>query len=832
MNRYFLYLVQPNIFLTLFILFFTQLFFYLKTRKMIKNFWFFILVFVFVNIFFLFLEYVNTSFFRNAILTKLFIVLHSFLHLLIIILFIYFFKKELLSIFMSNTIILILIFTLIQVYNFSNFFKLKSLQSAPVIVSNNKIFRNNDNTVFSGPYLFLPNGFFSVVIDYAVEENLNYNITLFSGKFFIQDGKLFSECTVVTNFILLEKSLGRDFEIIIHNNVPSKNQTRINNYTIYPTHIFCYLVLSFFDGTVNALIYFILLGLFLYFLRKREIYFKLGMKEIGYEKLISYTFIVFFLSLIILKVLGFITFIKVSFLTYFFIFWLSLFLYVFLLLPLKKKNIITKELIFIILMFMLLLLSIIQYGFPQINIQHDEEDIVKGILAFLNYPDILHSNEFPYLFPHHYSSIHLHYLLVYPISLIVEFITGLNGVFVLKENPYIVLLLARFFSLLFGVLSIILIFLISKKVFQDEKVATFSSLILSTSIVFFAMSNYAKIETMMIFGILGTIYFSLVFLEDGKMSFLFISIISTAFASSSRINFVLLLILPVFTYFFRSFFVERKSLKEVLLYFILFALVFFVSFIVFLPNILVIRQYIIDSFFSEAMRDNLDVYKKLYYYVYEGIFLYGGITFPLLFITSIPFVFFSKNLNKTQKLYAMLILLVGTVNLVILLIFGKRAISRYSMFFIPVVAIFSAYLILKIKEKTNNFIFFLILVLLFSFSLQDIAKFIIRRMRKPIAIKAREWIAQNVKPEEKIGVLNLQLPYHRVVLPNYKIEDIEKEKLSYYTNYDFLMVYVYSENQKNMLSNFQEMEFVTNFVAEKLSVWNYSIEIYKKVITK
>lgn len=830
MNRYFLYLIQSNAILTILLFLISQLFFYFKTKKLVKSFWFFILAFIFTNMFFLFLEYTNTSLVKNIIITKVLVVLHSFFHLFIIVFFIYSLNKEILKVFLSNKILLVLIFTLVQVYNFSNFLKLKNIQANPIIVLNDKIFKNQDNTVFYGPYLFLPNGFFNVVIDYNVEEKLTYNITLLSGKLYIRDGKLFSGNTVGTNSILLEKSLGRDFEIILHNNVPSKNQTRINNYTIYPTHIFCYLVLSFLDGTVNALIYFILLGLFLYFLRKREIYFKLGMQKIGYEKLISYTFIVFFLSLIIFKFLGFITFIKVSFLTYFFIFWLSLFLYVFLLLPLKKKNIITKELIFIILIFMLLLLSIIQYGFPQINIQHDEEDIVKGILAFLNYPDILHSNKFPYFFPHHYSSIHLHYLLVYPISLIVEFITGLNGVFVLKENPYIVLLLARFSSLLFGVLSIILIFLISKKVFQDEKVATFSSLILTTSIVFFAMSNYAKIETMMMFGILGTIYFSLVFLEDGKMSFLFISIISAAFASSSRINFVLLLILPVFTYFFRSFFVERKRLKEVLLYFLLFALVFFVSFIVFLPNMLVISQYIIDSFFSEATRDNIDIYKKLYHYVYEGIFLYGGITFPLLFITSIPFVFFSKNLNKTQKLCAMLVLSVGVVNLVILLIFGKRAISRYSMFFIPVVAIFSAYLILKIKEKTNNLIFFLILVFLFSFSLQDIAKFIIRRMRKPIAIKAREWIAQNVKPEEKIGVLNLQLPYHRIVLPNYKIKEVENGKPI--TNYDYFIVYVYTENQKNMLSSFQGVEFVTNFDAEKLSVWNYSIEIYKKVINK
>lgn len=763
---------------------------YLKTKKFrLLVLVAFVATLLFVGLLF---TYLGNELYENLIVLKVLLVLNVAVVLLILLFYFYNFDKGNLEISKVNIMLLLSIVFFSQVSNLSNTMTLISYSRDVIVIDQEKIHKGND--VFFGPYISLPNGFFEFIVNYSASEDTGYRITTHSDNITLKRGILSSSYSSETNRVLFENNLAKDVEIIIPT---SEHKLKVHNYVIVPIFITEYFLLSSLQVILSSVIVFL-------FMHSLLSLVSILLSSFGVvTKRLLLMFIPSFLTLssvfVLLSIFGIAGKTELLYTVIAIFFGI---INAWLLLLFRVKANIPNLLIILVVVFSAVILSSINFGLPQINIYPDEGEHTVSSYYFFEFPNVFHDNTWPYFAPHHYFVIHLNYLFIYPVSIIASSLFPEYGIAYFSKNPETLLVLLRLVSLLFGNLSIIMVFLVSREIFKNENIAMISSMILSISPMFFHMSHVAKTNTIIIFGILASIYFAIKYGNDNRKIHLVFSAIFAAFAAAIKVNFATVLVVLGIIYLVT----ETRKMNFAVYYhlrnLIMVLITFVISFVVFLPNILVVPAYIIKTFFSEARIAAVELPARLASgldnYIFQGIIIGSGVVPFVLFVLGAFVMLSSKQVDSVVKVYLLSVLTFGLTNLVPLVL-SSREIPRYSDFFIPLVSIFSSYILHELVKRSKLY-WFLVLLPLCLILLEKYW------FMKPITtIEARNWIIENI-PNKVIYSTNPISHYHQITLTNVKT-DIPTNLLPG----DFVVFYRYRYDEKLNLP--QSLELVTNFDA-------------------
>lgn len=781
---------------------------FLKTKKLdVKKIAAFLISILIVNSLF-YLPFLK-SLYSDQVVLKFFLLVHLIVNVLVLFLYILYYDKSVFGAKFQNLLLLSSVVVFGQVYNISNFIELEKLRKEQMVVKD-KIYQSSNKDLFFGPYISLPNGIYEYQIRYESKEDLNYKVTLLSGRLLRSTGVLRTGNSVESGRLLIENNIGVNLEFIIFNNVQTKDQTFIYEYKIYPVHILEHFLVSILCHLIISLVVYLLLRISVLIVGEYVFRFE------DFERHFSVLFSCLITATILIwtaSVIGLVT--KSEAIYVLLLLWLFSLVFFLSFLLLLRLNAIKYLTIFVVVLAITIGTSI-NFGLPQINIYYDEIDIVRGIVSFLMFPNLFHSIEWPhYFYPHHYSHIHLSYVVMYPLSLVANLVYPEYGISFFEKNPDMTLIVARFISMIFSVFSVIALFALAREIFENVFVAAISSLLLGIAPMFFHMSHVAKTDTAIIFAIIASMYFSVLFGKRNDVKYLFASLFFAAMAASYKVNYASLLIIPAGVYVLS---IIRSKILDVTRLFtttLMSVIVFVVSFLVFIPNFLVIPDVIVNRFFYETGEGSFTLDLGLYFYVYQGLIIGSGVIPFLLFLLSLILVM--KNEKFDRVYYLVLILLFGAINLIGLLSLSSRELPRYSNFFIPIIALLSSYSVYQInraldKSRIHKILFNILIFLPVVFlALLNKTYFL-----KPIStIEARKWILENIPSDSRIASFNSISYTYRIHLEKPKIDEfMEINKLeNLLSEYDYILLFIYETNDRDKFLNklSGRVELLTNF---------------------
>lgn len=103
------------------------------------------------------------------------------------------------------------------------------------------------------------------------------------------------------------------------------------------------------------------------------------------------------------------------------------------------------------------------------------------------------------------------------------------------------ILIGRMLSVLYAVLTIGLVYFLSKEIFQNGSVALFSSMLLALSGLHTTESHYATVDVSTIFWMYAVMYFSLLYCRRGRNIDLVLAVVSAAMALAFKLSFLALI---------------------------------------------------------------------------------------------------------------------------------------------------------------------------------------------------------------------------------------------------------------------------------------------------
>jgi len=217
----------------------------------------------------------------------------------------------------------------------------------------------------------------------------------------------------------------------------------------------------------------------------------------------------------------------------------------------------------------------ITYNLPLSSPVGDEVRLVSGSLKMLSQgsfiPDFAHGSYFPLLY-----YLFIPGLLIYALFLLL--FSDINSLIGIKDSVILSLgswlIVGRLISVILGVASIYLLYLIAQKLFNDKNISLIAALIFALSPLNVALSHFGRVWTPQLFFILLALYFCLKFFinSGGKITYkrlliiailILLSFATNLIGALSYILFLLILLIFYFQlqikYFFR-FLISKKSL--------------------------------------------------------------------------------------------------------------------------------------------------------------------------------------------------------------------------------------------------------------------------------
>ncbi len=292
----------------------------------------------------------------------------------------------------------------------------------------------------------------------------------------------------------------------------------------------------------------------------------------------------------------------------------------------------------------------------------------------------------------------------------------------------------RFMSILFGSLSIFLVYLIAKKLF-NERTALIAAFILTFSSYHIVMS-LAEMDTSMIFFVLFSIYFFIKAVKENKDIFYILSNLFLGIAI--MIKQIALLFIPAFILFLIYYKIKNSKFKinwKILIYSIILILILLIP--IFTFNYLLYKDKgLVDLQFSRFLGVAKDTYKSIeatlkpfnfkdLFFPYENhpAGLYEGLSIifrysPLILILGLIGIIISYKRNKDFTLLILISFLIPFIFLS-----GTSLLPIHFIFAVPLLAIFNSNLLDFLMTKLQNFkiktkiilYFILIAILVLSF---------------------------------------------------------------------------------------------------------------------
>ncbi|HEY9582919.1 MAG TPA: glycosyltransferase family 39 protein [Candidatus Paceibacterota bacterium] len=377
----------------------------------------------------------------------------------------------------------------------------------------------------------------------------------------------------------------------------------------------------------------------------------------------------------------------------------------------------------------------IDYGLPLMLI-HDEPPAVFGALKMIELKTllpVLHESEFKSVL---YYPPYLSYVYVPFFSLAVGFkyLTVSHDMSLLKNlliaDPSIFFLIARLISALLGALTVYLVYLIGRRLFESEKVGILSALFLAFSYVHNMYSHWGRHWIAVTFIFTLVIYFLTKREWSDKTRYLLAVL---ALGLGVGINFQIavgVLILPLWFIF-----IDRKSIKEAIrMPWVWAALALFVS-------LGAIAYLVYPSGFVVASTDVVNGTKNLAGFLLGYVFhlsnLLSNDPMILIFLL-VGGVLAFKNRQSFAKVALSFILLY--IGIFYILLFQ---VDRYIIMLYPIFALLAGYGLSQIKSK-------ILIISVFVFSGIMVLRYDQLLLKGDTRTQALEWISKYVSPRTRV----------------------------------------------------------------------------------
>jgi hypothetical protein len=310
------------------------------------------------------------------------------------------------------------------------------------------------------------------------------------------------------------------------------------------------------------------------------------------------------------------------------------------------------------------------------------------------------------------------------------------------------LFVGRLLSLSFDTLTIILVYKLSLKVFEDNKTALFASFFYATAFFPIQNSHFFVVDVFLTFLTTALIYQLLLYIESPQLKT--VLIIGIVFAAMLATKFTAIIFSPL-VIFFLVIKAPRRLLR---------ALIFIVSFLffsfLFMPYaFLDFKRFSSDIALQIKMNGNPYIFPYTlqyvdtlpYLYYLKNICLWGlGPVISLLSV--IGFLPILKNFRSLFAKKSALSLVLAVFLLYYFSLIGRSAVKfmRYMLPIYPIMAVFAGYGLVKVANKKIVAVFIVAISLLWTISFLNIYS------QPHTRIVASDWILKNIPQGATIAV--------------------------------------------------------------------------------
>jgi len=279
---------------------------------------------------------------------------------------------------------------------------------------------------------------------------------------------------------------------------------------------------------------------------------------------------------------------------------------------------------------------------------------------------------------------------------------------------------SRFLSVLFGTVSVFLLYLIVEKLF-NKKTATYSSLIFALSPFAIFYSQEVRVYSLYLLLGLLSIYFYLVYIKKGKYKWSYI--ITTILAIYTHGMALLIPFFQTIHFIFQEVWIKKRSFKDWLF-------IQLIIFVFFLPLIYFVVQESLKIASGKIIwvppPSIIGIIKFFYLYVAGMTFLLPnlivGMAISIIFFILIGYAiinfFYKKNkdssrIEKESVIFLLAWFIIPIIGLIIYsTLFSSVFIEKYIIFVSPVISILVSLGIIKLKGITKNVVVVSIIILL------------------------------------------------------------------------------------------------------------------------
>ncbi|MFH0892336.1 MAG: glycosyltransferase family 39 protein [Candidatus Falkowbacteria bacterium] len=395
----------------------------------------------------------------------------------------------------------------------------------------------------------------------------------------------------------------------------------------------------------------------------------------------------------------------------------------------------------------------IYFDFPAgINAIWDETYGMAYLIDLFHYKNIfLAKGSYPIFLPIIYApvlALRLLYLML---------INDLNSVkdlydFLIVNGMGHVYIVGRWFAIFFGAVTILLVYKTAKFIFKNRVSGYLAAAAYAVSPALVAMAHWGKVHTAMVFFILLSQYFALIYEENKKIKFFYLSVLASALSIGVHQLGVTSIIFPLAALAFNW---RKLNIKIIGKSFMiaLFAILFF-----YLPNIKGLENMFVRDTGRIADNGFLGMYPthgfERFTYIWHDSFSVESI-FVILFI--VIMLFQGRMLWKNMLTRYILIGLAFNYFLMST-VFAAPSVIRMMLTFLTLVIILSAGYFasfiyrLSINKKIILFIFFIMLLpdIYFSYKWNRMLDAYTRN-------ETVEWLKENLKSDENVYSFDLYI---------------------------------------------------------------------------
>lgn len=376
--------------------------------------------------------------------------------------------------------------------------------------------------------------------------------------------------------------------------------------------------------------------------------------------------------------------------------------------------------------------------------------------------------------------------------------------FVNRQNIFFLL---RLNTILYGVLSIFLVYYVSKVINGSKNIAT---ALFVTSPIWLALSGYFKYDIALSFWILLSIYFSVLHIKNPTRVSFIVSAIPMAIALSLKVSAAPLVLVYLLLYFLIPF--KNKNVLSLFLGLGLFSILVLLFGI---PDTLFGKGNIIGLLFDVVIAaprgfSNYILEQPVYIYLflkqYPLMFGYGlSLVFIVSFITfAIRLITERFNIAKYRievfLLISLLIFIASTLSIKI------YAAGNRTLVFLPFMVLFMALEVSRLFKSKHKALVRLLIVFALVIQIAEAVSFLSIKQAQAPQEQASKWMIENITRGERIGIENIPIYQY--------MPDVINKEFYYKLN---------GEGQHNKY-NYEVIDFKTKVLPSVIVISNSDME--------